>query len=419
MKLLHLIERNIAERRLSSTLTALGVALGVMLVSAIVQLKAELADSYMRPGRGYALVVGAPGAPLQLVLSAVFHVERVPGLMPLSAYDELADSPAVLSAVPYALGDSYRGFRVVGTTGEFFSASMPHPPGDGGKLAAGRPFRYQRDELDRALAGAEGSGVFEAVVGAEVAGRLGLSVGDSIEPSHGVAGPSEHASEHRWTVVGILRRSDTPVDRLVLINLDSFFRIEDHADGVIADTGERGISAVLVFPRPGMHKGILLSQLRKRSDVMVADVQTQVRRLFDIVGNLDSVFLLVAVLVVIIGVVSIMVAIYNTMSERQVEIATLRAIGAHRRTVFGLVVGEAAMLSAAGALAGILLGHALTLALRGHLAEVAGLDLEPWRLLPAEGLIVVGVVIAGALAGLIPAWKAYRTDVARSLSGRG
>jgi putative ABC transport system permease protein len=215
----------------------------------------------------------------------------------------------------------------------------------------------------------------------------------------------------------VLSRSDTPVDRLILINLDSFYRVSDHQGGFIAGTGEPALSVVLVFPKPGMHKGLLLGSLRKRTDVQVADVQAEVRRLFRLVGGIDKLLLLISWLVVIIGIVSITVAIYNTMAERRTEIATLRAIGAGRRFVFAMVLGEATMLAAAGGLFGILLGHGLILILGPYLNGVAGLSLHPWRLIAGE-LIVLGVVIGvGAIAGLLPAWRAYRTDVASSLSG--
>jgi len=402
MRVVELIERNIAARKLSSALTALSVALGVMLVSTILQLKHEMHESYMRPGKGYSLVVGPPGSPLQLVLSAVYHVDSSSGLMPATAYEELARSPAVALAVPLAIGDSFRGYRVVGTTGAFFSPLLPQPAGD--ELAGGRVFS---DEPGR----------FEAVIGAQVAEKLGLGVGARIRPSHGIAGGgTAHADDREWEVVGVLRRSGTAVDRLVLIPLGSFFSIRDHQGGIIADTGERGVSATLLFPKKGMAKGMLLARLRKRSDVQVADVQAEIRKLFTIVGSIDRVLFLVASLVILIGLVSIMVAIYNTMNERRVEIATLRAIGARRRTIFALVLGEATMLASAGGLLGLLLGHVLAAALRGWVASIAGLSLDPWGVRPEELLLVGAVVAIGAVAGVIPAWKAYRTDVASNLS---
>ncbi len=258
--------------------------------------------------------------------------------------------------------------------------------------------------------------VREAVIGAEVARALRVTVGSRIEPTHGVEGTAVHEHEHLWEVVGILRETGTPVDKVVFINLDSFFAIEEHAGGAtIPGTGEAALSSLLVFPRPGVHKVMLLSRLNRRPDIQIADVQEQVRHLFSIVGSVDVLFLLVSLLVVVIGVLSILVALYNSMSERRRELAILRAIGAGRRVVMGVIVGEALMLTTLGAILGLLMGHALVAASASYVESVAGFRSQVGILLPAELGVLGGVMLLGALAGLVPAWKALRTDVARNL----
>ena len=462
MTLWQLILRQIRQRGLSSTLTALSVALGVMLVTAILLLQHQMQEHFLKPGRGYQLVVGAPGSALQLTLNAVYHMDKSPGLMPMRWWPRLEANESVALAVPYAVGDSFRGYRVVATTDALFDRRFPHPEGQGEeKLAAGRGFRFDREALDRRLRSlgasdfeardrsepaeapaepTEGSvdehpdehpdehdgehtdehtdehGAYEAVLGAEVAERLGIQVGDEIEPTHGVEAGRAHDHVHLWKVVGILRHTGTPIDKVVFINLDSFFGIEEHMEGaLIPGTREPGLSAILVFPRPGVHKAILLSSLNREPEITVADVNEQLRNLFAIVGHVDTLFMLVSVLVVILGVLSILVAIYNTMSERRREVAILRAIGARRRTVFGAIVGEAALLTLLGALAGVALGHLLVWASGPRVEEAAGFVPDALAFLPVELLVVVGVVAGGAVAGLVPAWKAYRTDVAANL----
>ncbi len=469
MTLWQLILRQIRQRGLSSTLTALGVALGVMLVTAILLLQHQMEEHFLKPGRGYQIVVGAPGSALQLTLNAVYHMDKSPGLMPIRWWPQLEANESVALAVPYAVGDSFHGYRVVATTDALFDRRFPHPGGeDREKLAAGRPFRFDREALsrrlrdlgasdfdvpsqpapphpppeiateedlpdadglvtqheddddddhdDHELAGHDDHGDLEAVLGAEVAAQLGIHVGDEIEPTHGVEGGQAHDRVHLWKVVGILRHTGTPIDRVVFINLDSFFSIEEHMEGaLIPNTNEAGLSSILVFPRPGVHKAILLSSLNREPEITVADVSQQIRNLFSIVGNVDTLFMLVSVLVVILGVLSILVAIYNTMNERRREVAILRAIGARRRTVFGAIVGEASLLTLLGAVTGLALGHLLVWASSGRVEEAAGFVPDPLTFLRAEPLVVGVVVLGGALAGLVPAWKAYRTDVAANL----
>jgi putative ABC transport system permease protein len=428
MRLDQLVRRNLYRHRIGAGLTALNVALGALLVSVVLLLRSATAGAFLMPSRGFSLVVGAPGSRLELVLSSVFHLGPGPGLLDYDVFEELERHASTQLAVPYAVGDTFRGYRVVGTSEAFFDPRFPYPqaqaPAD--KLASGRGLRSDRTALRSALAAlvapraaAGGSGhalVREAVVGAAVARALDVRVGDRIEPSHGVeAGGIAHRERQLWEVVGVLRSSGTPVDELVLINLESFFAISEHEGGVVPETNKPGISAVLLFPKPGVHKALLLSQLDKRNSLQVADVDSEVRSLLRLVGNVDRIFFAIAVLVVLVGVVSVSVAIYNTLAGRRRELAILRILGASRRTVFGLLVGEAGLVSAVGAVAGILGGHAVVALAAGVIERSAGFRPTALALLPEELVAIVLIVLAGAVGGLLPAFEAYRSDVASHL----
>lgn len=444
MNFLGLVRRSLRLRAFSSLLTSLSVALGVMLVVAILLLRTEVKESFERPGKGYSLVIGPPKSePLTLVLNSIFHVGQSTGFVPFQALIELEEDPSTRLAVPYAVGDSFRGYRVVATTDAVFSRHFPHPAAETteAKFEHGRAFRFDAHALEHALedlkayAARKAAGnpdasltsdshdghdhandVAEAVLGADVARALRLKVGDRIEPTHGVEGEAEHAHDHEWTVVGILKETGTPVDRVVFINLDSFYRIADHAGGLIPETGEPGLSTILLFPKPGFHKATLLARLNKASNVQVAEVASQMSNLFAIVGNIDSVLFLMAVLTVIIGVVAILVAIYNSMNERRREIAILRALGAKVRFVVATIVAESTLLAFLGGLVGVLLGHGLIALLTPLLRETAHLAPNALRFEVTELLVLFLVTAVGALAGFIPAMKAYRTDVAQGLS---
>ncbi|HEU4580145.1 MAG TPA: FtsX-like permease family protein [Polyangiaceae bacterium] len=432
MRAYQLILRNVSQHRLSSVLTLLSVALGALLLSAILLLRAATENSFFGPSRGFSLVVGPPGSRLELVLNTIFQIGQSPGLLAYDVFEELEKNPSTELAVPYAVGDAFRGFRVVGTSDSFFSPRFPHPAAaaTADKFSAGRPFRFDpgalRAQLAELAAGAATSGaglaasnegVAEAVLGANVARQLDIRIGDQIEPTHGVDGAGvAHEHAQLWTVVGILQRSGTPVDDLVLINLDSFFRIPDHRGGIIPESGKPAISAVVLFPKPGVHKALLLGQLNKRTQLQVADVDGEVRRLLHIVGNVDRVFFVIAALVVWIGVVSVAVGIYNTLAARQRELAILRILGARRRTLFGMLVGEATLLSALGGALGLLLGHLIVAAGAGLIERSSGVRPRAWLFLPEEALAYLLLIGAGALSGLLPATRAYRSDAAANLA---
>jgi putative ABC transport system permease protein len=432
MRLDQLVRRNLRRQRVSSSLTALNVALGALLVSVVLVLRSATAGAFLQPSRGFSLVVGPKGSRLELVLNTVFHLGQSPGLLSYAAFEELQQHPSTQLAVPYAVGDTFRGFRVVGTTEAFFDPRFPYPSASSAqaKLASGRPLRCDSAALSAALsalamgsspthsaAAQSASGLAdEAVVGAGVAAALDVRVGDRIEPTHGVeAGGVAHRERHLWQVVGVLAHTGTPIDDLVLINLDSFLRIADHGGGVVPETNEPGISAVLLFPKPGVHKALLLSQLNKRSMLQVADVDAEVRALLSLVGNVDRVFFGIAALVVVVGVVSVSVALYNTLAWRRRELAILRILGASRRDVFGILVGEATVISAAGGAIGIAAGHLVVAVVAGLVERSAGFRPSPLVLLPEEAIAYALVVVAGALGGLLPGLEAYRTDVASHL----
>lgn len=441
MRLDQLVLRNIVQHRVGASLTALNVALGAALVGVVLLLRAATADAFLGPSRGFSLVVGAPGSGLQLVLDSVFFMGQSPGLLDYEVFEEVRRHPSTQLAVPYAVGDAFRGFRVVGTTDAFFDARFPYPSVAHGqnKLATGRAFRFDEGALRaslEALAAAptdappthEVSGrtppaadgaapaVAEAVLGAEVAASLDIRVGDRIEPTHGVEGGTPHAKPQLWDVVGVLRATDTPIDRLVLINLDSFFRVDDHLDGIVPETGKPAISSVVLFPRPGVHKAILLSQLNKRTQLQVADVDGEVRNLLRIVGNVDRVFFVIAIAVILVGAASVAVAIYNTLNARRRELAIWRVLGARRRTVFGVILAEAAVLSAVGGGLGLLAGHAAVWLGASLVERSAGIRPAAGVFLPEELLAYAFVVAAGSCGGLLPAFKAYRTDAASHLA---
>lgn len=429
MRLAQLVLRNISQHLLGAFLTALNVALGALLVAVILIVRAETENAFFGPSRGYALVVGAPGSTLELVLSSVFHVGRSPGLLEYDAFEELERHASTELAVPYAVGDTFRGFRVVGTTDGFFEPRFPYPRSVSreGKLEAGRPFRFDRSALDAALARLAGRGPSarvtvageppdEAVVGARVAAALDIRVGDQIEPTHGVEGARAHEDARLWSVVGTLRETKTPIDDLVLINLDSFFRISEHAGGIVPESGKPAISAVVLFPKPGVHKALLLGELSKRTRLQVADVDAEVHQLLQVVGNVDRILLVVAVLVVVASVLSVAVAIYNSLTARRRELGILRVLGAGRRTIFVMIVAESSVLSALGAVAGFGLGHLLVWSAGGAVERVAGFRPQAWSLLPEELAAFALIVVAGALGGLIPAFRAYRSDAASQLS---
>lgn len=294
-------------------------------------------------------------------------------------------------AIPVAVGDHYRGFRIMGTSEALFQ-EFEYQPGRKFEID-GRPF-----------------GRSEAVIGSTVARRTGLAKGATFSASHGVTeGVNPEIHEEKWTVAGILHETGTPADRAIYIPLENFLAIEGHTR-----CGE--ISALIVKTRGEFAALSLQSDLNRRTDVMAVVPAEVIGEFFDKIGQADILLLAVSILVIVVAGVSILVSIYNSMNERRRSIAIMRALGAHRRTILAVIILEALFLCLAGGILGIAGGHAMTGLAGSMLQSAAGISLSPWVFHLHELAVLGGLLGLGSAIGLVPALKAYRTDIAEGLS---
>jgi putative ABC transport system permease protein len=391
--------QSVRRRPLSSILTALVVALGVALVVAVETVRVSADRSFTETARGYDVILGPPqGSPLQIVLSTLFHVDEPPGTLPWSAYEGIRGDPRVAAAIPYAMGDTYRGHRVVGTSPAMFEVLSD---GEGRALAAGMRGRVFGDER------------FEAVVGSAVASRTGMGIGTTFGVSHGlVEGGQSHAE--RWSVVGVLRPTGTAHDRAIYIPIQTFYAIPGHTVPG-QEAKKRPLSAVGVRLKSPALRLLVLQEYRTETAAAQAVLPAdQVRKLMSIVGDVNRGVTLVAWIVTIVAAVSILVGLYNTIQGRRREIAVLRALGARPAHVFGLILLEALILCLLGGALGLLLGHGGVAAAAPTLLESYGVNVRVGA--SAYDLQVFGaLVVLGLLAGLLPAWRGLTTPVADNL----
>lgn len=403
--------RSLRHRRLATGLSALAVALGVALVVAVETLRREARSHFEGAASGIDLVVGPKGDPLRIVLGAVFHLGDATGTLPEDVWRGLQADPRVERAVPMAVGDAFQGFRLVGTTTEYFGLEARR--GAPVRCAEGAPF----GPFDPAKPS------WEAVLGATAAAATGLKVGDAFVASHGLDERVE-GEEHReapWRVTGILARTGTPADRIVLVPLEAFWSMKGHdpsAGKTAAGTApaSRQVSAILVKTRDAAFTRLLYGEIRASDTAQPAFPFLEVRNLFELVGHADRLLIAVAALVVVVAALGILVSMTSSMNERRRDIALLRALGARRRVVAGLVVGEAAAVGALGALLGVALGRGLVGAVSARLTEWSGVQVRPDMVSAEDVLVFAGAVALCALAGLVPAAMAYRADVATGLS---
>jgi putative ABC transport system permease protein len=425
MSLWKIAWRSIQQRALASSLTGLSMALGVMLVVAVLVVHGVINESFLNNSSlGYNILVGAKGGRLDLVLNSVYYLARPVENIPYSYYQEFVDGkfkPFVDKAIPICLGDTYQEFRVVGTTPGFLT-DLDY----GNKkytFAEGRNFKQEE--------------FFGAVLGSTVARKTGLKVGDTFQPSHS-GGPEAVIHAEKFTVLGVLEPTGTPNDRAVLINMEGFYLIPEHRTDVdqaeakkqlasgTHDTvpfDKREVTAILVLTAsvggapPELMAPSLIKTINKDNVAQAVLPIREMSTLFEtFVNPLRIILLALTVMIVIVSGIGILVSIYNSMSERQHEIAVMRALGASRQKVMALVLLESILLSLAGGLAGWLVGHVLILALSPWIELQTGVSMGFFQFVGYELVIIPGLIALASVVGYLPALAAYRTDVAKALS---
>lgn len=412
--LLHLAWRSLNRHKLSNAVTILTASLAVGLAFAVFAINAQARAAFVNGGSGYDAVLGARGSQLQLVLNTVFHLETSPGNIPWTLYEAVSERSGVKRAVPFAVGDNYRGFRLAGTTAGYFD----DPPEDAPpwKLEPGGRFF---DVVRR-----------EAVVGSFAARKTGLKVGSTFNPYHGLIYDESKRHQEEYVVVGILEPTNTPVDRVIFIPIEGIFRMEGH---VLRGTGEkyvpksgqsipeehREVSAVLLdLSNPQMGFS-LEQQVNKQGKVatLAFPIGRVMAEVFEKMGWAHRILALISYLVLFIATGSILTSIVQTLGTRRREFAVLRALGMPRRRLFGLLVLESSLLAALGSLGGFLV-YGLCIAVAARIIrDQTGVVIEVFSFHPVFLWGPAAMICLGALVGLLPAWKAYRTPVAENLSG--
>jgi putative ABC transport system permease protein len=394
-----IIYRSLRQHALSTCVTAAGIALACGLLMCVWMVKTQSQAAFTQTTTGFDAVLGARGSKLQLVLNAIFHLEASPGNLAYSDYEAIKRHPMIKTAVPIAVGDNLRGYRVVGTIPELFT-SVDYAPGKAFAFASGRVFSGAPD-------------VREAVVGAFAAQRLGLKIGDTFKPYHGLAFDPKAEHPDVYTVTGILAPTNTPADRVVWIPLRGVQTMTGHDPKAATD-----ISAVLLQLRAPSAGFMLDTMINKQGNRMTFayPVGAIIAELFGKISWFDQVLALVAYLVALVAAGSVLASIYNSMSARRRDLAILRALGARRRTIFGAVLAEAACIGALGSLVGFAIYFGLFAGVAAIIRAQTGVVLDLRSTHPVLWICPLAMIGLCALGGIVPALKAYRTPVAETLA---
>jgi len=421
MHLLRLALASLANRRFTAFLTVFAIALSACLLLAVERVRTEARASFASTISGTDLIVGARSGSINLLLYSVFRIGNATNNIRWSSFQTIAADKRVSWAIPISLGDSHRGYRVMGTSTDYFE----HYRYGRKQSLAIRDGRFFKDDDP-----------FEVVLGAEVADKLRYALGQSIVLAHGVATVNLLLHDDKpFTVVGILARTGTPVDRTLHISLGGMEALHiDWQNGVPA-RGNARISAEQAKQMDLTPKAITAFMLGLNSKVATFGMQRQInefrgepllavlpgvalQELWSLMGTAEKALFVVSLFVVLTGLIGMLTAILTSLNERRREMAILRSVGARPWHIASLLVLEALALTGLGILLGLLLLYLGIAVSRDLLQSLYGLHL-PFTLPSGYEWALLGAILSAALLmGFIPAWRAYRQSLSDGLSIR-
>lgn len=405
--------KNIWFKPLNTTLSIILLTASVAIISLLILLQQQFENKFSKNIEGVDLVMGAQGSPLQLILSAVYQLDSPTGNINYKEAEVWMNHPFVETAIPLAFGDNYLGYKIVGTTEDYITKFD-------GKFTQGKTFKEN----------------FEVVVGAKIAQNLELNIGDEFFGAHGESQEEEHIHDnYAYKIVGILAPTDKVIDNLILCTIESVWAVHnehhhdeeehdhhhedghDHEHHHEDDHSDKEITAVLLKIKNKMAFVSWPRLVPQNTKMQVASPAIEVNRLFSLFGfGLDALQYLAYGIMLISGI-SIFIALYSTLKERKYEFALMRISGAKRGQLLGLILFESLLLCVVGFILGTVVGRLALVLISNSTAQEYKMEFNPFVFIwEKEGILFLITIFVGIIAALIPAVKAYKLNISKTLN---
>lgn len=410
--------KSLLNRKGTAGLTVVSIALSVTLLLGVERIRTEAQDSFTSTISGTDLIIGARSGPVQLLLYSVFRIGNASNNISWESYEDIAALKEIEWTVPISLGDSHKGFRVMGTVADYF-----------------KHFRYGKKqplEFDRGLPFAD---LYDAVLGAEVAKRLEYDIGDSIVIAHGGGSVSfvQH-SDKPFVVAGVLKPTGTPVDRTIHVSLAGIEAIHiDWQNGMpmqgqvisaeqakAMDLSPKQITAFLVkLTSPIATFGVQRFINNYQEEPLTAILPgVALQQLWEITGVAEKALMAVSSFVVVVGMLGMLTALLTSLNERRREMAILRSMGARPLHIFNLIIGEAMGITLLGLILGVVTLYGLLIVAKPMILSMFGFYLSIGPISAYEGLLLGIIFLAGTLIGIVPGWRIYRYSLIDGMTVR-
>jgi putative ABC transport system permease protein len=424
MSILHLSWKNILNKPLNLVLNLVLFALGVGLISLLLLVNVQLEDKFEKNFAGIDLVIGAKGSPLQLILSSLYHLDAPTGNMPVSESKAFLNPkhPIFKSAIPLSLGDSHRGYRIVGTNTGFIDLYEA-------KFADGKLFEEN----------------MEVVVGATVAKNLNIKLADEFKSSHGLIEDENlvHEDAAPFKVVGILEKTGSVIDQLIVTKTQSIWAVHDEHDHEAEGSAEhdeaghehehdeaehsedlpltsyedKSITSLLVkFKGRNIQALNMARNINENTNFQAATPAIEINRLYTLLGVGEEALKAMALLIIFVSGLSIFISLFSSLRERKYELAVMRTLGARPSFLFQLIIFEGIIIAVLGYFCGIALSHGSMVLLADFLEKSYRYDFSAAIFLKEEIYIFGGSLVIGIIAAIIPAFQASKTDIHATLA---
>ncbi|OEK06542.1 ABC transporter permease [Roseivirga misakiensis] len=414
MNLISLSWSYIKAKPLNTLLNVLLMSLGIAIILVLILLSSQLEENLSKNKRGIDLVVGAKGSPLQLILANVYHIDFPTGNIKLDEAKNLTRNRLVKSAIPLALGDNYGGFRIVGTNHDYVKLYS-------GEIGSGVLWKNNLD----------------VVLGANVSEKLNLKEGAEFFGAHGLSVADLEHEEQSYRVVGVLKKSGSVLDNLILTNIESVWAVHDHEasdeehdhdhdheveEGSAWETGlpdgdtNAEITSMLIKYRSPMGAVQMPRYINANTNMQAASPAFETQRLFSLLGIGVDMLRSFAYIIIVIAGLSIFISLYNALKDRKYDLAIMRSLGAARSKLFVHVVIEGIIITIIGGLLGMVLGHGLMEVLANSYEKSDDIGITGLIFVNQELYVLLISVGIGVVASLIPAFNAYKTDISKVLA---
>lgn len=409
MNLFLLVWSYLKAKPLNTLLSVILMTMGTGVITVLLLFNKQFESKMTDNSRGIDLVVGAKGSPLQLILCSIYHIDFPTGNINLLQADKLARNRMVKKAIPLALGDSYQGFRIVGTDTAYSRLYNA-------ELATGS--WWNKD--------------LEVTVGAAAAERLKISVGSTFASAHGLTSDGHDHEENKYVVIGIMKPTGTALDNLLLTNVASIWKVHDAGHGTdsikhnlvsklvppgTAIDSTREITSLLIKFRNPVAALQLPRMINSQTTMQAASPAFETARLFSILSVGVRAMFGLALTIIAVSALSIFIVLYNSLKERRYDLAIMRAMGASRPKLLLTVLSEGVMLTAAGSILGVATGHFILFLFTNFVEEGARTGMTALAFYSEEWWLMALSVLIGIVVALVPAVQAYRTDIHKVLSG--